>query len=387
MQELLWLLLPVAAASGWVAARRTVARPPDGRPGERSPAYFRGLNYLLNEQPDKAIDVFVQMLEVDSETFETHLALGSLFRRRGEVERAIRIHQNLIARPTLSREERAQALLELGQDYMRAGLFDRAENLFVELRETKLFPEQALQNLRVIYQQEKDWERCLEVTEALEAVTREPLGLERAHYYCEMAEQAIAAQDPVRAEALLKTAQGANRDLVRVTWLQAEMAMQEGDHRSAIRFFQRVADQDPELFGEVLPQMMQCYQTLGQRQELVSFLEGLLAKRPDTAVLLALTDLVQEDRGDAAALHYIAEHLSSRPSLAGLLRMIHLAGTAPQEYAPELLPILRAVAERLVERRHAYQCAKCGFAAKTLHWQCPGCRSWSSIKPVRDLGC
>jgi lipopolysaccharide biosynthesis regulator YciM len=386
MQELLWLLLPVAAASGWIAARRSASRPRDCRPGERSPAYFRGLNYLLNEQPDKAIDAFVQMLEVDSETFETHLALGSLFRRRGEVERAIRIHQNLIARQTLSREERAQALLELGQDYMRAGLFDRAENLFVELRETKLFPEQALQNLRVIYQQEKDWERCLEVAEALEAVTREPLALERAHYYCELAEQARAAADPARAEALLRKAQGASPELVRVTWLQAELAMERGDHPAAVGLFQRVADQDPELFGEVLAPLAECHRRLGQRAQLVAFLEDRLAKRPDAAVLLMLADLVQEEDGEAGALRYVAEHLGPRPSLAGLLRMIRLAETSPQAAPPDLLPILRTVAERLVEGRHAYQCSKCGFAAKTLHWQCPGCRSWSSIKPVRDRG-
>jgi lipopolysaccharide biosynthesis regulator YciM len=385
MQELLWLLLPVAAASGWIAARRSGVRPRERVARERDPAYFRGLNYLLNEQPDKAIDVFVQMLEVDSETVETHLALGNLFRRRGEVERAIRIHQNLIARPTLSREERAQALLELGQDYMRAGLFDRAENLFVELRETKLFPEQALQNLRVIYQQEKDWDRCLEVAEALERITGESLALERAHYYCELAEQARAAGDMPRVEALLGKAQAASRDLVRVTWLQAELALERGDLAAAARLFERVADQDPELFGEVLPQLVACEERLGRGAELESFLEGLLARRPDTVVLLALADRVQQQAGDAAALHYLAEHLGPRPSLAGLLRMIRLAEASPQAAAPELLPILRHVAERLAERRHPYQCAKCGFAGKTLHWQCPGCRSWSSIKPVRDL--
>jgi lipopolysaccharide biosynthesis regulator YciM len=160
--------------------------------------------------------------------------------------------------------------------------------------------------------------------------------------------------------------------------------MGRGDYRSAVRLFQRVAGQDPELFGEVLPQLAECYQRLGQRKDLFAFLEGLLAERPDTAVLLALTDLVQEDSGDAQALRYVAEHLGPRPSLAGLLRMIRLAENSPQATAPELLPILRTVAERLVEGRHAYQCGKCGFAAKTLHWQCPGCRSWSSIKPVRD---
>jgi len=385
MLELLWLLLPLAAASGWFAARRSLTKASERCRSERDPAYFRGLNYLLNEQPDKAIDVFVQLLEVDSETAETHLALGSLFRRRGEVERAIRIHQNLVARPTLSREERAHALLELGQDYMRAGLFDRAESLFAELRETGLFPEQALQNLRIIYQQEKDWDRCLEVAEALEAVTGERLGLERAHYYCELAEQARAAHDTARVEALLKRAEVASHELVRVTWLQADLAMERGDLGQAIRLFRGVADQDPELFGEVLPQLTACYERLGQRAKLVEFLEGLLARRPDTAVLLARADMVQEQDGDAAALHYLAGHLGPRPSLAGLLRMIRLAENSPQATAAELLPVLRGVAERLVERRHPYQCAKCGFAAKTLHWQCPGCRSWSSIKPVRDL--
>ena len=384
MLELLWLLLPAAAASGWIAARRSAARPREQGPRERDPAYFRGLNYLLNEQPDKAIDVFVQMLEVDSETVETHLALGSLFRRRGEVERAIRIHQNLVARSNLSREERAHALLELGQDYMRAGLFDRAENLFVELRETKLFPEQALQNLRVIYQQEKDWDHCLEVAEALERVTGESLALERAHYYCELAERARAAGDLPRVEALLGKAQAASRELGRVTWLQAELAMERGDLGAAVRLFERVADQDPELFGEVLPQLVACEERRGRAAELESFLEGLLARRPDTVVLLALGDRIQERSGDAAALRYLAEHLGPRPSLPGLLRMIRLAETSPQASASELLPILRHVAERLAERRHPYQCAKCGFAAKTLHWQCPGCRSWSSIKPVHD---
>ena len=138
MQELLLLLLPIAAASGWLAARRSERKQQKACVGETGPVYFRGLNHLLNEEPDKAIDAFVEMLEVDSDTVETHLALGNLFRRRGEVERAIRIHQNLIARPALTREQRAQALLELGQDYMRAGLFDRAENLFRELKETKV---------------------------------------------------------------------------------------------------------------------------------------------------------------------------------------------------------------------------------------------------------
>ncbi|MCU0766172.1 MAG: lipopolysaccharide assembly protein LapB [Gammaproteobacteria bacterium] len=384
MLELLWLLLPAAAASGWIAARRS-ADTASRRPPERDPAYFRGLNYLLDEQPDKAIDVFVRMLEVDGETVETHLALGSLFRRRGEVERAIRIHQNLIARPTLSREQRAQALLDLGLDYMRAGLFDRAENLFLELRDTKLLQEQALEGLRVIYQQEKDWEKCLQVAEDLESIGGRPLGLERAHYYCELAELARAAGEEDRAHAMLKKALGASKDLSRAIWLQAALEIAAGDYKAGARLLNRIAEQDPDLVPEVLPQLVECHRRLGQRRELVALLEGLLASRGEPAVLLMLADVVQEDEGEPAALRYVAQHLGPRPSLASLLRLIRLAERAPNAVVPDLMPVLRDAVERLLERRPAYQCAHCGFNAKTLHWQCPGCRRWSTIKPVRDL--
>ncbi|MEW8498538.1 MAG: tetratricopeptide repeat protein, partial [Candidatus Thiodiazotropha taylori] len=205
------MLLPVAAASGWFAARRGVAVKSQKQPQEISPVYFKGLNYLLNEQPDKAIDLFIKLLDVDSDTVETHLALGNLFRRRGEVERAIRIHQNLIARPSLSREQRAQALLELGQDYMRAGLFDRAENLFIELTELKLHNEQANIYLLEIYQQEKDWKRCLEVADRITVSHYPALHNSIAHFYCELAEEQLRQQNMAAAESFLKRAQHMKR--------------------------------------------------------------------------------------------------------------------------------------------------------------------------------
>ncbi|MEJ2123258.1 MAG: tetratricopeptide repeat protein [Alphaproteobacteria bacterium] len=207
MLEFLILLLPVAAASGWVAARRSLAVKQQKQPQDISPVYFKGLNYLLNEQPDKAIDLFIEMLDVDSDTVETHLALGNLFRRRGEVDRAIRIHQNLIARPSLNREQRAQALLELGKDYMRAGLFDRAENLFIELTELRLFNDQAYLNLLEIYQQEKDWQRCLDVTAKINSLRDPTLNNAIAHFYCELAEGQLRSQNSGEAENYLKRAQ------------------------------------------------------------------------------------------------------------------------------------------------------------------------------------
>ena len=199
--ELLFLLLPVAAASGWWLARRDGSArrsPPEGS----APAFLRGLNYLLDEQPDKAIDVFLELAEVDGETVETHLALGSLFRRRGEVDRAIRLHQNLIARHNLSRDQRGLALFELGQDYMRAGLLDRAELLFQELVDLGLHRERALRGLLDIFQQERDWEKCLEMAERLKPFTDRPMFREMAQYHCELAEEARRRADPTGCRGL-----------------------------------------------------------------------------------------------------------------------------------------------------------------------------------------
>ncbi|MGD2081458.1 MAG: lipopolysaccharide assembly protein LapB [Chromatiales bacterium] len=386
MSEWLLLLLPVAAASGWVAARRSAGKTGETCGGDPSAAYFRGLNFLLNEQPDKAIDVFIQMLEVDSDTVETHLALGNLFRRRGEVDRAIRIHQNLIARPTLSRDQRAQALLELGQDYMRAGLFDRAESLFNELVEMGLFREQALRNLKTIYQQEKDWDKCLSVSRQLQAETGEVLNTACAHYYCELAEEARSANRMEDAFAYLRQAQSADRECVRATILQADMEAAQGDCRVAIRTYKRVEEQDPSYMAEILPRLAECHRRMGARGEWVSYLRGLFAKTKDTATMLALAEALHEEEGTTATTEFVTAHLRSSPSLEGLSRLIALHSDASSG-GGDILPILRELVSRLLANRPAYQCQRCGFSAKTLHWQCPGCKTWGSVRPVSGLNC
>src|SRR3990172_4271983 len=216
--DLLWLLLPLAAASGWYVARLEQKRRVQ-KSLDLPSAYFTGLNFLLNEQPDKAIEVFIRVLEVNSDTVETHLALGNLFRRRGEVERAIRIHQNLIARPTLDKEQRSQALLELGQDYFKAGLFDRAENLFLELAEIRAHSEQALRLLLHIYQQEKEWEKAISVVRKLARVSGRNMNSMIAHFYCELAEQDIARSNHPSARDRLGQALAADGECVRASIL------------------------------------------------------------------------------------------------------------------------------------------------------------------------
>lgn len=385
MQELLFLLLPVAAASGWFAARRGRREEPESDCGADTRAdYFRGLNHLLNEEPDKAIDAFVKMLEVDSDTVETHLALGNLFRRRGEVERAIRLHQNLIARPALTREQRGQALLELGQDYMRAGLYDRAENLFRELRETRMHVRQALTNLLVIYEKERDWAACLETADQLAASGSDKLTLQKAHYHCEMALAARADGRASDASAALKKALSIERCCVRANHLQARMAAEQGDLQTAIRIMRQAAEKDPEYLPELLPEIVTAFRKLGDLLALREVLAGFAATHTGSGAELLLFDLIRELDGDLAASRYASERLAHAPSLPLLLCSIDLNATLPPEAEGGFLQGLRPHIQSLLEETPVYQCKQCGFAAKTLHWQCPSCRSWSTVKRRRE---
>lgn len=382
MNELIWLLLPVAAASGWMFAKRDARRSAAVAPA-LSRDYFTGLNYLLNEQPDKAIECFVRMLEVDSDTVEIHLALGNLFRQRGEVDRAIRIHQNLIARPTLSTTQRAQALLELTQDYMRAGLLDRAESLCQELIEMKEHLGRALSLLSDIYQQEKEWERAIEVTRRLQTVTGHSMDHVIAQFYCEQAEQAREKGDTDAALGLLKRALAADSDCVRASMIQGEIAVAAGDCKGAIRAYQLIERQDPAYLPEVIPALADCYRARGDTKELFDYLEGVAARHGGVTVLMIMTDLLAQQRGEDAALRFLTEHLRARASLRGVVRMIDMQ--AVPAAAADKLAIARQTIQALLDERPVYQCIRCGFSGKSLHWRCPGCKCWNTVKPIAGI--
>ena len=383
MIEWLLLLLPVAAASGWWAARRGDAR--NGAAGSTTdPSFFRGLNYLLNEQPDKAIDVFLKLVEVDGETAETHLALGSLFRRRGEVDRAIRIHQNVVARPNLSKEQRGYALYELGQDYMRAGLFDRAESLFGELVEMQVYRKRALEALREIYQQEKDWVRCLNVAEQLQALTGESVRAEMAQYHCELVQEALKAGNGEAADEQLARAQAADPRCARATMLQGQMAMARGDAKAAVSIFHRVAEQGPQFLPEILPELLEAYRRSG-RGNPIPELRRLHRDCPSPSLALALADALQREEGDDAAIAFLVDYVSRYADLSSLERLLGIYGPTLKDdtKTQAIYRAVLAVVDHLASRQHDHQCEHCGFVARRLHWQCPSCKHWGSIKPVQ----
>jgi lipopolysaccharide biosynthesis regulator YciM len=385
MYELLWLLLPVAAASGWIMAKRSTEQERRSRARDFNTEYFQGLNYLLNEQPDKAIDVFIRMLEVDSDTVETHLALGNLFRRRGEVDRAIRVHQNLIARPTLDKDQRGAALLELGQDYMRAGWLDRAESLFDELLESNLHTVPALRHLLDIYQQEKEWDKAITVARRLDSETRQSQKALIAHFYCERAEQSIKRNDDNQAAQLLKQALGHDKRCVRASLLQARMAVRAGNCKAALRAFRQVEEQDLDYLPEILEPLRECHESLDSLDAFKDYLREIIHRYGGVSPVLMLADLIGRTEGDAAALEFMTEQVRKRPSVRGLGRMIDLNLTSATGKGRDDLLILRDLVEQLLKTKPVYKCGHCGFAGKTLYWQCPGCKEWNSVKPIHGV--
>lgn len=387
MSEYFWLflLLPLAAATGWLAGRRGGARQTGQRVSRLSTTYFRGLNYLLNEQPDKAIELFLQIAEVDSDTVETQLALGHLFRRRGEVDRAIRLHQGLIARQGLGDEYRMQAILELGEDYMRAGLLDRAETLFTDLVRLDVSSPPALKHLISIYQAERDWPKAIEHAGRFQSATGQPMGRLIAQFHCELAEQARLDGDADRARDQLARACVADPDSIRAGILEGRIELSTGNDQAAIRAFERVARHDVEYLPEILKPLLACYERRGETARARAFLSEMIEHYPGVSPILALARLIEQEEGRAAAIAFLSSQLRQRPSIRGQAALIEMSLAEGKADAGATLQALKQVTEQMLMRTPAYRCGHCGFGARAHHWQCPSCKHWGSVKPVHNL--
>ena len=376
-----FLLLPLAAASGWLIGRRGGERHSDTQVSRLSTTYFRGLNYLLNEQPDKAIEVFLRIVELDKDTFETQVALGHLFRRRGEVDRAIRLHQALVQRADLNDQQKVQALLALGEDYMRSGLLDRAETVFSDLVRLDMRAPQALKHLIGIYQAERDWGKAIENATRYEEITAEPMGKLIAQFECELADRHRAAGEVEATRACVARAYQADANSVRAGILEGRIELDAGNDAAAIRAFERVARIDPDYLPEILPQLLPCYDRVGDGPGARSFLAEMIEHYRGVAPVLALTQMVESDEGVPAARMWLAQQLKDRPSVRGEAALIDLT-LADGGDPLATLQDLKHITDQLLVRNPSYRCNRCGFGARAHHWQCPSCKEWGSIKPL-----
>jgi lipopolysaccharide biosynthesis regulator YciM len=382
----IWIFLVlVTFAGGWYLGYRYRSEPVSTQKHNLPRDYLVGLNYLLNEEPDKAVDVFIKMLEVDSNTVETHLAVGKLFRRRGEVDRAIRIHQNLIARPQLDKLYREQSLFELGQDYLSAGVLDRAERIFLEILNIKAYSVHALRALLDIYQQEKAWENAIEIAGKLAIATKKSTQPMIAHYYCELAEIAFTKNQHESAKQYLQQALDADEKCVRASLMLAKTEMYKGDHKSAIRSLKRVKLQNPDFLSEAIETLASCYEALNEEEKLVTYLMEVLQEHPRIPVVLILSERIKRWKGDKVAANFVADYVRRYPSIQGLHLFINLYLSNTEGRAREDLLILQNLTKKLLADKPNYQCLSCGFSGKSLHWHCPGCKQWNSVQPVHSL--
>ena len=380
---LLVLLFVVAAAAGWYFGRLTSAGESDQRRAEHlSSEYFEGLNFLLNEQPDKALEVFVRMVDVDSDTIETHFALGNLFRRRGEVYRAIRIHQNIVERPELPRQQRDQALRALADDYLKAGLLDRAESILQQLADgSSTHRTEALTRLVSVYEQERDWEKAIVIRDQLAAESPTERSDIVAHYQCELAEEALKREDMDAARQYLRRARAADKTGIRGTLLRARLASEEDDHRLATRLFTKVLKADGAFAPIVLPLLHRAYAAMDDEAGFGRFIGEAVAERPELQPGVAYAAIVDGGFDDPATTACIREFVRQNPVLDDLLEILRprsLGSEADEESIRRITVALR----RLSGRGPSYRCENCGFAGGTLFWQCPTCKSWDTTRPV-----
>jgi len=380
----LWWLLPIPAiffAMGWIAARIDIKHLlTESRALPLS--YFRGLNFLLNEQPDKAIESFIEVVKVDPQTIDLHFALGSLFRRQGETERAIRMHQNLLDRPTLPADKRTMATYELAQDFHRAGLLDRAEALFRKLDDTP-FEHSSLSHLISIYETEKDWPKAIAATQRMEVLAKQPYFKEIAQYHCELAQAALLRSDTTSAQAEIERALAAHRGCARAMLIQGDLAGQNGDWQAAVDAWQRIESQNPAFLALAADRFADAYRRMKDLPTGIRRLRNYQSQYSSLDLLNALFTLVLEHEGPASAAALIKDELARNPTLIGLDRLLEAQLlTSPPDRRHDL-ELVKGLVGQHIKRLGLYKCDNCGFRARQYYWRCPGCQKWETYSPKR----
>ena len=386
MLELLFLLLPVAAAYGWYMGRRSAQQDKQQEASRLSRDYVTGVNFLLSNQQDKAVNHFLDMLKEDSGAVEAHLTLGNLFRSRGEVDRAIRIHQSLMESASLNYDQRLLAVQQLGRDYMVAGLYDRAEQMFGQLVDETEYRVSALQQLLLIHQLTSDWPNAIDVAERLVKLGKEQKKTDIAHFYCELALQAMSSDDLDRAMTLLKKGESADRNCARLSIMMGRIFMAKDDYAKAVTSLQRVLEQDREMVSETLEMLETCFQQLNQPEEWKTYLQRCVAENTGAAAELYLAGILDREEGPEAAQTYITNQLQHHPTMRVFHRLMDFnLQEAEEGRTKDSLMVLRDMVGEQIRTKPRYRCQKCGFTAHSLYWHCPSCRSWSTVKPIRGL--
>lgn len=386
MLELIFLLLPVAAGYGYVMGRNSLRQAQRKQSKLLSRHYFKGLNFLLSDQPDKAVDSLIKMINLDNDTIETHIAMGNFFRHRGELDRAIRVHQNLIDREEIDPDHKEQALKELGRDYMLAGFLERAEGAYLQLLDSDRYYFDAQQQLFNIYQTTKEWSNAIELAERMMKchAENEELCQRLAHFYCEKAALLVSGDNQVEAEELLQKAVLIDDHAVRPWLMLGELAISHQQYERAMEYLFEVPKRDAEWLSEVISGLENCAKEVNAWQSYEKKLDehwhSCASAYLSKARLIASKDSIE------AASRYLADQLKAHPTMKGfdVLLSFYMALHAGDDVA-ESLGNLHSLIENQLGQRPKYRCGNCGFSGKKVHWLCPSCKNWGVIKPIVGL--
>lgn len=383
--EFWWLVtLPLFFGLGWIAARidlKQLLNEARTLPA----AYFKGLNFLITNQHDKAIESFSEAVQANAESFELHFALGSLYRRRGEVDRAIHLHVDLLKNKDLAPQQKLAVTAELAQDYLKAGLFDRAEELFETLNDDR-YRQPALRALLEIYVREREWDRAIKAATQLEQLSGVPFRLEISHYYCEKAINAKLNNDFNTAKAELENALDANKSCARANVLLGDIAVEAGEHEKAIGFWKRIEFQNPEYLGLVALKMLNSYKALNQTTDGLNLLKNYQTSYQLTALFNVLYEATLAEKGPDSAAKLARSRLVKQPSLNTLDQLLqartlvdHHRKTALTEQQLQDTQLMQQAIRHAIGNKQAYFCKNCGFKARYHHWQCPACNTWEGL--------
>lgn len=369
-------IVPVAIGVLWFFFRSSHSH--KKKQSSLSTEYFKGLNYLLNDEQGKALDVFVKLVESDWDIIDTHFALGKIYRKNGEMDKAIKIHQGLIARPSLPDHYRSKILLELGYDYLGAGWFDRAEGLFKEVLIQDTKSKEARHNLILIYQQEKDWFKAIDIAVDLFAENPAVIGPMVAHYYCELAEVSKAKGDISQLETHANKALRYDSACVRATILLADQVKISGDDKKAINLYKSIEQQDADSIILVIDSMLECYSNLSTQDELYEYLLALQERYKYLFLQNIIATVLEKAQGKLAVIKYLSEKIKQQPTLAGVHKLVSYK--EKEMDADEVFADLNVAMSAIQKDNTEYRCQKCGFSSNTHYWLCPSCNTWGSVK-------
>jgi lipopolysaccharide biosynthesis regulator YciM len=386
MIELLFLLLPVAMAYGWFMGRNSIKQNQQTAKQDLSIKYSTGLNYLLSNQQDKAIDSLLDALKVEDDSVEAHFAMANLFRKRGELDRALKVHEHLVRLNNLPTKDKQQAVFELGKDFLSAGLYDRAETMFTKLLKSKNYGLKSLNYLLKIFQSTKDWQQGVEHKKLIIKFNDKRLLHTLANFYCELATSAFEKDDFIGVLELLEQALILDPNSCRANWLMAKIYENHQQCELAAKCYQDIYHQDNEFFPDVIEPMLACYKRLDALDEFYRFIKKVYDETASSGALISYLSYVEQKHGKKKAIEFILSALKRRPTIRGFEHFVNMqVTTSATDVNNTSLDLIKELISEYLKVKHRYSCRNCGFNSQIHYWSCPSCHEWEQLKPVRGL--